>query len=292
MDVKARSRSSSTGSRSRRPRSRMPPAAIRRFAIICARSSTLPTTSSPGRTSGTPRRSRSTDVDVLVVLGDVSEKDDPNDVLKRVHDVLVEKYGESRVDDRPTGGPRRFRAREQPGRRQGHEHRGRAGLSKGRLLPDRGSCQERLDVDRSDSPRDADDRRQQGVLGRVEAAGQDDQGVEPQPGRAGRAVVPDRGHGAQTDPRGVDRVVPARDPGILRRPPPSGSTRAWADPAGLGSPVSDQLHLDALALEQARVALRDAERQCGEAIRLEKSSGSARRTTPGRRLFGPLFAKS
>jgi tRNA nucleotidyltransferase (CCA-adding enzyme) len=42
------------------------------------------------------------DVDVFVELGDVTEDDEPNDVLKRVHDTLAEKYGESRVaTDRP-----------------------------------------------------------------------------------------------------------------------------------------------------------------------------------------------
>ena len=66
----------------------------------------------------------------------------------------------------------------------------------------------------------------------------------------------------------------------------------WADPAGLGSPVSDQLYLDPLALEQARVALRDAERRCGEAIRLETSRGSGAANDAWQQLFGPLFAKS
>lgn len=42
----------------------------------------------------------------------------------------------------------------------------------------------------------------------------------------------------------------------------------WADPAGLGAPVSDRLDADRALMFAARSALRNAEQACTEALRL------------------------
>ena len=64
----------------------------------------------------------------------------------------------------------------------------------------------------------------------------------------------------------------------------------WADPAGLGPPVSDSM--DAQKIQHARQELRAAERLAADAIRLERDGklGDALRTW--RSLFGPLFPTS
>ncbi|WP_291983227.1 CBASS oligonucleotide cyclase [Luteitalea sp.] len=61
----------------------------------------------------------------------------------------------------------------------------------------------------------------------------------------------------------------------------------WADPAGLGPPVSDSM--DAQKVQQARNELRAAERQAAEAIRLERDGKLGDALRAWRTLFGPLF---
>lgn len=61
----------------------------------------------------------------------------------------------------------------------------------------------------------------------------------------------------------------------------------WADPAGLGPPVSDSM--DAQKVQRARDELRTAERQAAEAIRLERDGKLGDALRIWRTLFGPLF---
>jgi hypothetical protein len=61
----------------------------------------------------------------------------------------------------------------------------------------------------------------------------------------------------------------------------------WADPAGLGPPVSDSM--DAQKAQHAREELRAAERQAAEAIRLERDGKLGDALRVWRALFGPLF---
>lgn len=62
---------------------------------------------------------------------------------------------------------------------------------------------------------------------------------------------------------------------------------SWADPAGLGPPVSDSM--DAQKVQRARDELRAAERQAAEAIRLERDGKLGDALRAWRMLFGPLF---
>lgn len=64
----------------------------------------------------------------------------------------------------------------------------------------------------------------------------------------------------------------------------------WADPAGLGPPVSDSM--DAQKVQRARDELRAAERQAAEAIRLERDGKLGDALRAWRTLFGPLFPVS
>ena len=64
----------------------------------------------------------------------------------------------------------------------------------------------------------------------------------------------------------------------------------WADPAGLGPPVSDSM--DAQKIQNAREKLRAAERQAAEAIRLERDGKLGDALRAWRTLFGPLFPLS
>lgn len=66
----------------------------------------------------------------------------------------------------------------------------------------------------------------------------------------------------------------------------------WPDPAGLGSPVSDELHVDPQLLAQAEAALREAEAQATKALRLDQDGQSGAALEVWQQLFGPRFAKS
>ena len=64
----------------------------------------------------------------------------------------------------------------------------------------------------------------------------------------------------------------------------------WADPAGLGPNVSDQM--DATARESARQALLAAERRAADAIRMEREGRNGDALRAWRALFGKLFPLS
>lgn len=64
----------------------------------------------------------------------------------------------------------------------------------------------------------------------------------------------------------------------------------WADPAGLGPPVSDSM--DAQKVQRARDELHAAERQAAEAVRLERDGKLGDALRAWRTLFGPLFPVS
>jgi hypothetical protein len=230
-------------------------------------------------------------VDVFVVLGDVTEADDPNDVLKRLDDVLVEKYGRSRVIvDRPAVrvdfGPENAGAEDKvisvevvPAiEKDGHYLI--ADPAKTGWMSTDPSIHATLATDANKAFSD-EWKPMVKMLKKW-----NDHHAEP--------VVPSflievmalkliRGKWDGAFPYeiraffadAVDRIGDV-----------------WADPAGLGSPVSDQLHLDPLVLEQARGALRDAERQCGEAIRLDQTGRTTAALDTWQNLFGPLFVKS
>jgi hypothetical protein len=66
----------------------------------------------------------------------------------------------------------------------------------------------------------------------------------------------------------------------------------WPDPAGLGEPVSDRLDGDPQMMASAKKALREAEQQATEALRLADSGKNGDALTAWQALFGPLFAKS
>jgi hypothetical protein len=65
---------------------------------------------------------------------------------------------------------------------------------------------------------------------------------------------------------------------------------AWADPAGLGPPVSDTM--DTAARDKAKVALRAAEAAAAVAIQLEHRGKNGEALKAWRDLFGPLFPLS
>jgi hypothetical protein len=66
----------------------------------------------------------------------------------------------------------------------------------------------------------------------------------------------------------------------------------WPDPAGLGSPVSDELAVDPQLLLQAEAALRDAEAKATRAIRYEQAGQTEAALDVWQDVFGPRFAKS
>lgn len=66
----------------------------------------------------------------------------------------------------------------------------------------------------------------------------------------------------------------------------------WKDPAGLGPNVSDVLESDAAMVEKARDALIEAEKQCTEALRLDRAGRTGDALAKWQGLFGPAFAKS
>lgn len=231
------------------------------------------------------------DVDVFLVLGDVTERDDPNDVLMRVHEALVEKYGESRlVTDRPAvridfgqenaGVDDKVMSIEVvPAIVKGDHYRIADPAKSGWMSTD----PKRHAILTTDANRAFSNEWKPTV--KMIKAWNRNQGEPVVPSFLIEVMALKLLNGGWVGPY----------PRELRMFFASAAERideTWADPAGLGSPVSDRLHLNPLAVEQARVALRDAERQCGEAIRLEQSSGSGVANEVWQRLFGPLFAKS
>ncbi len=66
----------------------------------------------------------------------------------------------------------------------------------------------------------------------------------------------------------------------------------WADPAGLGDPVSDRLDGDPSLMTIAKQALWLAERSCSEAINDADAGRVGSALSTWQTLFGPLFAKS
>lgn len=66
----------------------------------------------------------------------------------------------------------------------------------------------------------------------------------------------------------------------------------WADPAGLGPPVTARLEENVWERDQAKRALREAEAACTEALRLEQNGRTGAALDAWQELFGPRFAKS
>lgn len=231
------------------------------------------------------------DVDVFVVLGDVTERDDPNDVLRRVHDVLVEQYGASWVvTDRPAVrvdfGPNNAGVEDKvisievvPAIAKGNHYRIADPAKSGWMSTD-----PRIHATLTTDANTAFSNEWKPLVKMVKAWNRHQ--AEPiVPSFLIEVMALELIHGEWTGsfPREIRAFFASAAERI---------DEVWVDPAGLGSPVSDQLHFDPLVLDQARAALRDAERQCGEAIRLEKSSGSGAANDAWQNLFGPLFAKS
>ena len=71
-----------------------------------------------------------------------------------------------------------------------------------------------------------------------------------------------------------------------------GIDRAWPDPAGLGHPVSDRMSQDAGLRASARLALKQAEAACTEALVHERNARTGAALDTWQSLFGPAFAKS
>jgi hypothetical protein len=68
--------------------------------------------------------------------------------------------------------------------------------------------------------------------------------------------------------------------------------QTWADPAGLGHPVSDRMSQDAALRAAARVAFKQAEATCTQALIEERSGRTGAALDTWQTLFGPAFAKS
>jgi predicted nucleotidyltransferase len=231
------------------------------------------------------------DVDVFVELGDVTESDDPNDVLKRIDDVLVEKYGRSRVTtDRPA-----VRVD------FGHENAGTEDkVMSIDVVPAIAKSGHYRIADPAKTGWMSSDPSVHATLATDANKAFSDEWIPMV-----KMLKKWNDHNAEPIvPSFLIEVMALK----LIRPPWDGAFpreiraffasaterigEVWADPAGLGSPVSDQLHLDPLLLEQAHAALHDAERQCGEAIRLDQSGHAPAALDAWRNLFGPLFATS
>jgi predicted nucleotidyltransferase len=231
------------------------------------------------------------DVDVFVVLGDVSESDDPSDVLKRVDDVLVEEYGRSRVKvDHPAVrvdfGPENAGADDKvisievvPAiARDGHY-----------LIADPArigwmSTDPSIHATLATEANKAFSDQWKPMVKMLKKW--NDHHAEPVvPSFLIEVMALNLINGEWTG--AITREIRAFFAAAAER-----IGDVWADPAGLGSPVSNQLHLDPLLLEQARAALHDAERQCGEAIRLDQGGRTGAALDVWQDLFGPLFAKS
>jgi hypothetical protein len=231
------------------------------------------------------------DVDVFVELGGVAESDEPNDILKEVDAALVEKYGRSRViTDRPAVrvdfGPENAGAIDR--------------VMSIEVVPAIASDRHYLIADPARSGWMSTDPSIHSKLA-TEANTAFSGEWKPMV----KMLKKWNDHNAEpVVPSFLIEVMSL----TLVRPPWTGTfpheIRAffasaaeqvgdvWADPAGLGSPVSDQLHLDPRLLEQARVALRDAERRCGEATRLDQTGKTEAALDVWQGLFGPLFSKT
>jgi hypothetical protein len=66
----------------------------------------------------------------------------------------------------------------------------------------------------------------------------------------------------------------------------------WNDPAHLGTPVSDKMSADAGLRAAARLALKQAEAACTEAMTHAREGRSGAALDIWQQLFGPTFAKS
>jgi hypothetical protein len=66
----------------------------------------------------------------------------------------------------------------------------------------------------------------------------------------------------------------------------------WPDPAGLGHPVSDRMSADASLRASARLALKQAEAVCTEALVHQRSGRTGAALDSWQMLFGQAFAKS
>jgi hypothetical protein len=67
-------------------------------------------------------------------------------------------------------------------------------------------------------------------------------------------------------------------------------TRVWADPAGLGPPVSDQMTPEHVA--EAKKALREAQRKAALAARTEQSGRQGEALQIWREVLGDYFPLS
>jgi len=67
-------------------------------------------------------------------------------------------------------------------------------------------------------------------------------------------------------------------------------SETWADPAGLGPPVSDQMTAERCS--EARLALYEAEKLCAQAARAEERGKTGASIAIWRQLFGPYFPAS
>ncbi len=66
----------------------------------------------------------------------------------------------------------------------------------------------------------------------------------------------------------------------------------WEDPAGLGHPVSDRMSADSSQRAVARLALKQAEAACTQALNYDRSGRTGAALDVWQDLFGPSFAKS
>lgn len=68
--------------------------------------------------------------------------------------------------------------------------------------------------------------------------------------------------------------------------------QTWNDPAGLGHPVSDRMAADASQRAVARLALKQAEAACTQALNHDRAGRTGAALDTWHDLFGPAFAKS
>jgi predicted nucleotidyltransferase len=231
------------------------------------------------------------DIDVFIVLGDVTEKDDPNDVLDRVAGVLRERYGRDRVVvDRPavrvdfgaevgSEADRVMSVEVVPAVVQGDQYQIADPARDGWMATDPS-----VHAEKATDANKAFDRRWKPLVKMLKKWNDHNGGpIEPS---------------FLIEVMALGLVVPpwegpwSREVRAFFASAGSRIDEIWPDPAGLGSPVSELLQANALALEQARVALRDAERRAGVALRLEAEGRVGAARDAWQELFGPAFAKS
>lgn len=231
------------------------------------------------------------DVDVFVELGGVTEASDPMAVLRSVDDALVERYGRGRVTmDRPAVrvdfGPENAGADDRvmsievvPAIANGDHYRIADPANAGWMSTDP-TTHARL---ATDANKRFSDHWKPLVKMLKKWNDHNAEPVAPSFLIEVMALKLIRGDWTGAYPREIRAFFAAATERI---------SEVWADPAGLGSPVSDQLHLDEILMEQARVALGDGEQRCGEAIRLDQAGHTREALDVWQGLFGPLFAKS